>query len=239
MLEIGINIIDWTNNNAGFLALLLFIITIISTSVFGFCRFLRKKPVFKIRVIDKMTFYTIYSLGVKYKPPHLNEEFDMYKICFALYLEVKNLGLTPSSMGKISIGYYPYKIKRELFPKRNWIIQTNCLGDFCIPSKDGSSILINHLHQRSTLFPDKENDSYLKIGESIIGVGYFEQGGAWGNANPREEKDGLYDIEIKIEDMLGKTHIQKTKIKKLSLDDALIFNPKFGQTMELLSPNKG
>jgi hypothetical protein len=230
-MDIVSQIVEWTNENSGFLSLVLFTATIIYGWTSGIFQSLRKKPKFKVRVIDKMTFYSIYPTGEELKQEHLNETFELYKIAFAIYMEIVNVGTSPSTLGKVRIGYYPNKPRREFFPKRNWIVQTNCLGDFRIPLKDESQVLINHLYQPSVIQPFVQTDSYLDIGKNKIGVGYFEQDNAWGNANPREEPDGLYDIKIEIKDMWGTKHYHKTRIKKISVEDALKYNPRFGQTL--------
>jgi len=227
------NIVEWMNKNSGFLSFLLFIAAIIIGWISGLFKSLVKKPKFKVRVVDKMTFYTIYPTGKQYKPPHLDETLDLYKIAFAIYMEVSNIGSAPSTLGKVRVGYFPNNVKRHRFPKRNWIPQTSCLGDFSIPTKDGKCMVLNHLFQRTALMP-LNTDSYLEVGKSIIGVGYFEQADSWGNFHPREEPDGLYDLKIEISDMWGKRHFHKTRIKKISLEDALRYNPKFGQTFELI-----
>jgi hypothetical protein len=74
----------------------------------------------------------------------------------------------------------------------------------------------------------------LGIGESVVGVAYFEQAEAWGNLNPQIiDETGKIRIIIKIRDIYGRNYKFKTILKPISLEEARIINSDFGNISTL------
>jgi hypothetical protein len=131
-------IVKWLNDNQGLLTIIIFFATIIAGWVSGIFRSLIKKPKFKIRVMPKMTFGTVYLTGGKYTPPGYGE-YDLHVTAIVVYIEITNVGSAPSNLGKIKIGYYKDDGKKTWFQKRLWMHETNVLADFIINDKCWSS----------------------------------------------------------------------------------------------------
>jgi len=224
-------IIDWLNSNQGILSLILFFGSIFVGWVSGIFRSLIRKPKFKIRVIPKMTFGTVYLTGEKYTPPRQGT-YDIHKTGFVVYLEITNIGSAASNLGKIQIGYYKDDGKNIFFQKRLWIPETNILADFTIPTGDGQSIRIPHLRQSDPKF-DQKYDGFLEVGQSIIGAAYFEQSFRWGNNYPRVDDNGNAEIKIKVKDAFNGSYSTQVKVPIKELKDALRYNPTFGFTEHL------
>ena len=222
---------DWLNSNTGVLSVLLFIATLLTGWASGIFKSLIKRPKFKVRIIPKMTYGSIYMTGEKYTPPTLGA-YDLHKTAFVVYLEITNQGTSPSTLGKIQIGYFKDDGKNTLFQKRLWIKETNILADFSIPTGDGQAIGIPHLRQLNPQLITPHN-GYLKIGDSKIGAVYFEQSKSWGNFYPRIDKSGEAKIKIVVTDAFGNKYSKKQKVKILDLKDALRYNPRFGFTEHL------
>ena len=175
-----------------------------------------------------MTYGSIYMTGEKYTPPTLGT-YDLHKTAFVIYLEITNQGTSPSTLGKIKIGYFKDDGKSTFFQKRLWIKETNVLADFSIPTGDGQAIGIPHLRQVNPTLGTSYN-GYLEIGDSKIGAAYFEQSRSWGNFYPRVDKNGETEIKVVVKDAFGNKYSMKQKVKILELKDALRYNPRFGFT---------
>lgn len=108
-MDILKQIIKWSNENAGFISVLVFILTLLIAKASGLFSALRKKPKFRIELIENQSFGCIFDLKRTHKG------FPVNKTSFAIYLRVTNIGNAPSSIGKIRLGY----IKSD--PRPLWI----------------------------------------------------------------------------------------------------------------------
>lgn len=226
-------IIYWTNSNSGFLALILFIATIIYGWASGLISSLIKKPKLKVRFIPKMSFYSFYFTGERWFNAHLNEEFDLHKTGFVLYMSIANIGNKPTSIDKISLGYYKNNLKNKHSKKDlQWINQMHPADDFGIELSNGEHILIPNLRVRNRNFTNS-SESFIDVGSSLIGVAYFEQLKAWGNLNPKEFKDGQIKVVVRITDVFGQAYIFKTELRNIPIEAARKHNPQFGNIEEL------
>ena len=223
---------DWLNSNTGVLSVLLFMGTILVGWLTGFFKSIIRRPRFKIRVIPKMTFGSVFYTGRKYTPP-MEGTYDLTKTAFVIYLEITNVGNAASNLGKIKIGYYKNNGKGTLFQKREWIPEYNILGTFVIPSGDGQSLIIPHLRQNTPEL-NKTYSGYIEVGNSIIGASYFEQVVSWGNFNPRVDKDDYSLIKIVVKDAFKNKYSKKVKVRMIPIQEALTYNPKFGMTEHFL-----
>ena len=226
MKELLTDIIDWTNKNSGFLGLLIFFLTILISWISGLFEYIKKRPKFKIEIIENATFGCIIDLNETYKDLPVN------KTAFAIYLEVTNIGNAPSSIGKINLGYLLSDMKPKWRTSRNWIAETFSKSDFRIEFKNSNIVRgfpflkqANELHGKV--------DTYLEVGKSANGIVYFEQSEAYGSWMPRLNKDlKTTDLVIKIEDAFGKFHKKKFTIELVEPNYSLKFSPYFGQTQK-------
>lgn len=225
-------LIDWLNNNEGFLSLILFLASIIVGWMTGIFRTLVRKPKFRIRVIPKMTFGSSFLTGEKYTPPG-NGTYEVHRTAFVIYLEITNVGSAPSELGKIKIGYFIDDGKKTWLKKRIWISETSVLADFLIPTADGQAIKIPHLRQPDPFFDNKYN-GFLEVGKSLTGASYFEQSDSWGNHYPRVNEHGLTNLKIKVNDAFGSMYFTKVNVPMKKLQELLRYNPAFGSSIDLI-----
>jgi len=224
-MEIINFIIKWTNQNSGFVSVLLFIITLLLAWISGFFKLLVNKPKFKIDLIDQCSFCCVFNFDEKHK------DLPTHKTSFVLYVKITNIGKAPSSIGDIKLGYYKSEFLYKIFSKRNWLFETIIKEDFKIPFRNSESLKVfPFLKQKNQLIAN-ESDTYLSIGKQNNGIIYFEEEEAYGSWIPRKNKDGkTTDVKIEIEDMFGKKHSKKIKIKFIEPKEALKYNSYFGQT---------
>jgi hypothetical protein len=225
MKEILTDIIDWSNQNSGFLGLIIFIISLIIGWLSGLFNYFRKKPKFKIRIIETATFGTIIDLKKTYNNLPVN------KTAFAIYLEVSNVGNAPSSIGKISLGYLLSDLRPKWRTSRIWLPETFSKSDFRVEFRESKIVKgFPFLKQKNESFINNV-DTYLEIGKTAIGIVYFEQEEAYGSYMPRFNKDKeTTDLLIKMEDSYGKIHKKKFKLKLVDTEYSLKLNSFFGQT---------
>lgn len=223
-------IIKWTNENSGFLSIILFIGTIIYGWISGLFDSLVKRPKLKVRFIDKVAFYSFYITGEKHTVK--NVTYDIHKTGFVVYMSIGNIGNIPTSIDKIFLGYYKHK-KTFFFKEINWLPQWHALANFKLPTKTENFIVVSTLRIRDHEL-DNSNKSFLQVADTVVGVAYFEQVKAWGNFQPLREEDGSTKIKIKIRDIYGRNYVFKTKLKHISIEEAQRINPNFGN-IEYLS----
>lgn len=225
-------VIKWTNENSGFLSLLLFLLTLLIAWLSGLFRLLTKKPKFKIRVIEQCTFGTTFDLK------RVHKDFPVTKTAFAIYLEITNIGNAPSSIGKIKLGYIKSDFTPRFFSKRNWIKEVIAKDDFSVSFGESDKMKVYpFLKQRNSSYQN-DTDTYLPIGRTINGIVYFEQWEAYGSWIPRLNKDEQStNLKIKIKDSFDNSHTQSFDLKLVDANIAFSFNRFFGQTEKEYFPN--
>jgi len=219
------NVIHWTNENSGFLSLILFVLTLLIAWVSGLFNSLTKKPKFKIRIIEQCTFGTTLDL----KREH--NGYPVTKTAFAIYVEIINIGTAPSSIGKIKLGYIKSDFTPRLFSKRNWIKESIAKDDFTVTYGDSGKVKVfPFLKQRNSNYQN-DTDTYLPIGRRVNGIVYFEQYEAYGSWIPRLNRDGeTTNLKIKVKDSFGGSHTKTFNLALVEADTAFKFNAYFGQT---------
>lgn len=225
MKKILNDIIDWCNQNAGFITVILFLTSVLIGWISGFFKSITKRPKFKIKVIEGATFGSIIDLKKTYNG------FPVNKTAFAIYLEITNVGNAPASIGKISLGYILSDLTPKWRAKRNWIDETISKSDFTIKFKDSALVKgFPFLKQQNINFPNKV-DTYLEIGQSKNGIVYFEQPEAYGSWMPSLNKDNeTTNLILKIHDSYEKIHKKSLIIKMVDPNISFKMNPYFGQT---------
>jgi len=225
-------IADWLNNNTGVLALLIFFTTIFLGWVSGIFAALRRKPRFKVRLINGPTFSCTYLTGKR------KGDYDVHRTGIALYLSIANTGSSPSSIDYISMAYHWNVKPLSLLWLKNsigwfWLHQQAAsLEDF--QCKIGESIKVYPFLFQATTLGSYKTETYLNIGQSTNGVVYFEQPDSWGGCFPKAVNETV-KIKVTLHDSFGKKHAYKFKIPSVSIEYARKYNPSFGKTLSELN----
>ncbi|MEO8060760.1 MAG: hypothetical protein ABI671_20820 [Burkholderiales bacterium] len=218
----------WSNDNQGVVSIAVFAVTIAFGWASGIFSALRRRPKFKLSLIDGPTFCCTYPLD------KLHQTFEVHRTGVALYLVVANIGSAASSIENIAVGYHwhlrPFSI--------NWLkytigwfwitCQSAALADFQTNIGDNIKVYrfltqINHLSSAKAV-------TYLEVGRSTNGVVYFEQSDSWGGCFPRGH-NGMVSIRVRVRDVFGKKHTAKFKVPSVSIEEARKYNPAFGKTL--------
>ena len=153
-------------------------------------------------------------------------------------MSIANIGNLPTSIDKIFLGYEKNKRNFPWYKKEiQWLVQWHPGEEFRIENEDGSYMVPNNLRVRVNGL-DNKSDDYLPIGQSAVGVAYFEQETAWGNLNPKQNEDKSIDVIIKIRDVFKKEYKFKTKLQQVPIEKAREFNPKYGNVEQLFKKRK-
>ena len=220
------------NENEGVLAVVLFLVTLLLGWASGIFASLRRKPEFKVRLIEGPTFCCVYETGQE-KNGH-----KTHQVAFAMYLRVSNIGSAASSLEAVHVGYHWDIIP---FSKQWWQYGLGwfwldklavSLEDFQV--KIGESLKVFPFLFQKTYLSQLTQDTYLEPGKSVLGVVYFEQAESWGACQPRA-RNGMVRVKLKLEDTFGGSHYYKTTVPLVTLEQARKFNPSFGKTYSNLA----
>jgi hypothetical protein len=224
-------LISWLNSNQGLVSVALFLATILFGWVSGIFSALRRRPKFKIGLIDGPTFACTFGAP-------MGEGISLvHRTGIALYLHIANVGSAPSSIQSVAVGYH-----WALVPfSRDWLRyrvgwfwlrdQTVCMQDF--QSQLGESLKLYPFLTQASFVSGFSAESYLQIGQSVNGVAYFEQSDSWGGCFPLSINKKVA-VKIGIQDVFGKWHYRKLVIPKVTLEEARRYNPSFGLTLATL-----
>ncbi|CAG0989704.1 hypothetical protein ANAEL_02222 [Anaerolineales bacterium] len=100
LIDIYVKASEWTNDNQGVVSVAIFLVTVAFGWASGIFSALRRKPKFKLSLIEGPTFCCTYSLGKKHNG------LEIHRTGIALYLMVANVGSAASSIENISVGYH-------------------------------------------------------------------------------------------------------------------------------------
>lgn len=219
---------DWINDNQGVVGVGIFILTLLIGWVSGIFSALRRKPKFKLKLNPGPSFVCTFPTGDVFN------ENEVHRVGIALYLSVANCGSAASSIAEVHVGYRwglrPFSkmwFKHTLF--RSWLTErTAALSDFQVAI--GKNIKVfPFLFQKNQLSPVHQ-DTYLRPGQSVVGVVYFEQADSWGACQPWIWQ-GRTRLAVRLIDVFGGRHTQKFNVPALTLEEARRFNPSFGLTI--------
>jgi len=228
------SIIDWSNQNSGFVSILIFGLTLFLGWISGIFGSLRNKPKFKLRVISGPTLCTTYSKGRQ----HLG--YDVHGTAISIYLGISNVGSAAASIENVFLAYH-WNIKPlswNWFRYRlGWFWLTHpiiTMDDFQYNFGDRIKIYPSLLQGSHILRTD--TDVYLEVGKSVTGVVYFEQTNSFGGCFPYSQ-NGFSRIKVAVLDSFGKKHKKTFRVPVVSLDEARKYNPSFGGTYEVMEKN--
>lgn len=218
----------WSNDNQGVVSIGIFVVTMGFGWASGIFSTLRRKPKFKVSLIEGPTFCCSFHIG------KTRGEHEVHRTGIALYLAVANIGSAASSIVNISIGYHWHVRRFSLAWLRYsvgwfWLHnQAASLTDF--QAKIGDNIKVfPFLTQANHLIP-LSAETFLQVGQSTNGVVYFEQSDSWGGCFP-SARDGFVRVKVAIEDAFGKKHSAKFSIPSVTMEYARTYNPSFGTTL--------
>lgn len=220
---------DWSNQNQGVLAVVLFLVTLALGWVSGIFSALRRKPKFQISVIDGPTFCCTFMLGKRHG------DYEVHRTGVALYLRIANVGSAPSSIDNISIGYHWHLRPLSLLWLKNrvgwfWLEQQAvALADF--QAMIGENIKVYPFLTQRSFLSRSSSETYLEVGRSTNGLVYFEQTESWGGCFPTVRRNGTVRMKVRIRDVFGRNHCAKFDIPSVSLEGARKYNPAFGKTL--------
>lgn len=218
---------EWLNENQGVVDAAVFLITIAIGWASGIFASLRRRPKFRLSLIEGPTFCCTFNVGKRHG------DYETHRTGIALYLNVANVGSEASSIESVEVGYHWH-----LRPfSTNWLRysigwfwlknQSVSLRDF--QAAIGANVKIYpFLTQKSHLSSNKAV-TYLEVGRSTNGVVYFEQTDSWGGCRP-SVRGGKVRITVCVRDVFGKRHSKRFWVSSVTLAEARKYNPSFGQT---------
>lgn len=226
---------SWANNNQGVVTIAIFLVSILLGWVSGIFSGLRRRPKFKIKLLEGPNICCTYEVG------KLRNGMEVHQTAIALYLHITNVGSAPSSIHNISVGYHWQRSDFNLQGLRYsvgrfWLEnQVVSLEDFQVAIGESKKVY-PFLIQKNSLV-DNDTNTYLKVGQFINGVVYFEQHESWGACRP-EVLNGKAKIKVRVEDIFGKKHSSIFDIPVVTLEAARKYNSAFGKTLAELHGDK-
>ena len=224
-------IAKWLNDNQGVAGVGVFVATIFFGWASGIFSALRRRPKFKISLIDGPTFCCTFPTGTN------KGETPVHRTGIALYLAIANVGSAATSIDNISIAYHWHVRPFSLSWLRYgvgwfWLRhQTAAIHDFQV--KIGENIKFYPFLTQRSIVSGVVPSTFLEVGRSENGVVYFEQPDSWGGCCPAPGNGGVR-MKIALRDVFGSVHTAKFKIQSVSLEDARKYNPSFGKTFSEL-----
>ena len=218
----------WLNDNQGVVGVVIFAATLMLGWVSGIFSALRRKPKFKLRLIDGPTFVCTFQIGKKHG------DFDVHRTGVALYIRIANVGSAASSIDQISIGYHwqVASLTKAWFRYglgSFWLHeQSVAIQDFQV--KIGENIKFYPFLTQKSIHSQVVAHSYLEPGQTENGVVYFEQADSWGGCYPIS-REGFTKIKVCVRDSFGGKHVARFTIPSVTLEQARKYNPSFGVTL--------
>ncbi|MFP2770814.1 hypothetical protein [Oceanisphaera sp. KMM 10153] len=218
------SIINWTNSNSGFLALIIFLVTLFLGWVTGIFKALKRKPKLKMEILQGPTFCASFDT------PRTWNGHQAHRTAISIYLSITNVGSAPTDIKEIHVGY---KSQSHSLPFLwFWLKElTASKSDFVMKLGDDSKVF-PFLMQRNQL-TENQIDTYLLEGKRCNGVVYFEQEESWGNYLPKVQ-DNKMKVKVRVCDVYGNYYTAKSVINKVTLQAAKEVCEKFGETRESL-----
>lgn len=217
-------IINWTNNNSGFLTLILFLVTLFMGWISGIFKALKRRPILQVDVLQGPTFCASFDT------PRTWKGHQTHRTAISLYLSITNVGSAPTDIKAIHVGY---KSQSHFIPFRWFWLKdlTVSKSDFVI--KLGEDLKVFPFLLQSNQLTHNQTETYLLEGKKCNGIVYFEQDESWGKYLPKTQ-DNRMQIKVRVYDVFGKVHSTTSVINKVTLDTAKEVCEKFGETRESL-----
>ena len=212
-------IIEWSNNNSGWVTILVFLAGILLSSAVWMFRSPQSRPALKLEVLKEATLCSSFNAGTN------SDRAILHRTAFLVYLKVTNVGRVPVQIGDIHLGYRSSEaITPEAF---RWLVnEITMLEDYTLPIGDKIKIF-PFLKQSNALFESSVR-TYLMPGEYVNGLVYFEQEDSIGLDYPYMDADFHVATRIRVHDTLGSFWEMDASVVKVMIDAIRKLNPTFG-----------
>jgi hypothetical protein len=222
------DIVNWTNENPGATALIIFLAGLAISFLIWFIRkIIRtkiKKPSLLIDVIEEPTMCSSFDAGGNY-----------HRTAYLVYLKITNNSNTSVQIGDIHVGYK----SEENDDPENWFWlkkETVLLEDFCVPIGGDKKKIFPFLKQKKSLM-NNEIHTFLKPDEDTNGLVYFEQDKSAGEKYPYLEPDMIVQTIIVVHDNKGNKWSKEHRVTKVRIEPIRELCPLFGMTRQLAENN--
>lgn len=213
------------NENQGVLALALFAVSLLLGWLSGIFESLRGKAKLRMSLIAGPTFCSTFTLSEKHN------DHQTHRTAISLYLHIANVGHAPTSIDNVSVTYrwgvHPRNPLR-FFRKMIWLPAAVIVQDFQVAI--GENIKVFPMLIQVSSITGRQPRTYLKPGQSVNGVCYFEQTKSWGAFHPFV-LNGETRLRLHITDSYGTTWKKNIRVPVIPLDEAKKYNPSFGDTL--------
>lgn len=221
-------LVDWANNNAGFLGLLIFIVTLLLGWLSGIFGALRRRAKLRVDLISGPTFCSTFPTG------RAHEGLQTHHTAISLYLEIVNVGSADTTVAAIHVGYHPHMRALIWRVKRLWLRdQITALGDFRVTLGENVKVY-PFLFQRNYLIPGPNDSTFVPVGGRAGGICYWEQPESWGGFFPVADSGGRVHLKVRVIDIYRRKFKRIFKIRMVSLEEARLYHPEFGTTHEAM-----
>lgn len=233
------SIVKYLNDNSGLLQVITFVISLLIAWASGLFNRISDKPNFKIKMNDIPSYLCIIRVKEDYNG------HPAFYTAISTYLNITNVGKRDSTITSVQFQYRSETLYfqnsrllsfitskeksihqfKSLYKYSDLLDRKFIRSYFDLPLEGNSFRRIPLLLQK-----DKDGfseDSYIKIGNSINGMLYFESYTYWGGYRPYVKNEKV-DIRIIVTDAFGISHKLNDTIQVVDLKTAQKVYPEFG-----------
>jgi len=216
-------IIEWANNNSGWVSTLIFLAGVSFASVVWMYKRPQSKPALRLEVLKEPTLCSSFDSGTN--PGGITS----HRTAFLIYLKITNVGRVPVQVGDIHLGY---RSTGAISPESlRWLTnETTMLEDYTLPI--GERIKVFPFLKQSNALIENHAKTYLLPSEYVNGLVYFEQEESVGLDYPYMDADFHVATRIRVHDTLGSFWEIDTSVAKVEIGPIRELNPTFGLTRE-------
>lgn len=220
------DIIQWANNNSGWVGILTFFAGILLTSFVWVLKRTASKPVLKLEVLKRPTLCSSFDAGFT------GDGAVLHRTAFLIYLKITNIGRVPVQVGDIHLGYRSSEtLNGESF---RWLVdETVLLRDYKDPIDENFKVYPFLKQSNSSIENSKK--TYLLPGEYENGLVYFEQEESGGLDYPYMDADFHVLTRVRVHDTLGSFWETDASVVKVQIEAIRENNPAFGLTRGCVS----
>lgn len=217
---------EWTNNNSGYLSLLIFLAGLV-VSVWFAKKNKRTKESnvdLSIEIIDHASMCTSFDTG------NSQGSSKLHRTALILYLKIINKNENPIRIGDIRVGYRSQS--HENPESWYWLNnETTMVEEYKSPMGDKVKIY-PYLKQASVNSSIPVNMT-IEPYDSKNGTVYFEQDESGGYLIPYMDDDFRVNVIVEVNDNIGNKWTLEGRIRKVKIEAIRELNPCFGLTRQL------
>lgn len=217
-------VVRLTNQNDGFLTLVLFCFTLAFGWASGIFSALMRKPKLRLRLMEGPNFCCTFPTGRSVNG------VATHRTAIALYLSVSNVGNADTTIAAVHVGY---RTNMRWSPRWLWLPnQVAALSDFMAPI--GDHVKVYPFLMQKNAITGAGGETFVSVGGRATGVTYWEQSESWGGYFPRIGRRGSVRLKVRVVDSFERTYTSTVLVSMVALEDARKFTPNFGETLEAL-----